>query len=194
VLPRGGSGGWTDSKNPYCPRPCANFCRLAFLAARRDSGDAGRAARVDSDAVAGGATHRCGDSSASMRIKLIFVWSVIAAKPLSRRSVAVSVIAWPLTWFRAYGISVTYDRAPAPTARVYRHRGDILVDLAPAVESLHSARSAARSHLFRSSAHGQAPKAPSVPRQPGRSTCTGEFTQFVGLINFMARIEQACLR
>jgi hypothetical protein len=46
--------------------------------------------------------------------------------------VAVAIVspwAWPLTWFRSYDVSVTYNGYPAPDARVYRHRGDILVDL-----------------------------------------------------------------
>ena len=37
--------------------------------------------------------------------------------------------AWPLTWFRSYGVAVTCNGNPAPDARVYRHRGDIYVDL-----------------------------------------------------------------
>lgn len=41
----------------------------------------------------------------------------------------VSIWAWPLAWFRSYGVSVTYNGNPAPDARVYRHREDILVDL-----------------------------------------------------------------
>jgi hypothetical protein len=41
----------------------------------------------------------------------------------------MSLWARPLTWFRSYGVCVTYNGNPAPDARVYRHRGDIFVDL-----------------------------------------------------------------
>lgn len=43
--------------------------------------------------------------------------------------VVVSIAAWRLAWFRAYSVSVTCNGHPAPDARVYRHRGDIFVDL-----------------------------------------------------------------
>ena len=39
------------------------------------------------------------------------------------------VAAWRLTWLRAYGVTVIYNGSPLPDARVYRHRGDMLVDL-----------------------------------------------------------------
>jgi hypothetical protein len=54
------------------------------------------------------------------------IWAVIGVLVAAT---IVTVFSCRLVWFRAYGVSITYDGNPAPDARAYRHQGEIFLDL-----------------------------------------------------------------